>query len=59
MTKAQREGIMVYLLAVKAGGSTNPETLVALATAAGFISPSISKRQLRAVEAYLLCQIAG
>lgn len=55
ITKRQRDAINTYLLAVIAGGSTSPSVLMPLAKS--FADPSLTKKQLLAIQAYLMCQI--
>ena len=47
--------VQTYLLAIIAGGSTVPSTLVAAATAAGFAN--LPEKQSLQIQAYLLCSI--
>lgn len=47
--------VQTYLLAVIAGGSTNPKTLL---SSANYLM-ELSEKELLAVQAYLLCQIVN
>lgn len=49
--------IITYALAVKAGLSTNPTTLLALANNAGY--QNLSEKDLLRIQAFALCQILG
>ena len=51
----QKQWIDTYLLAVIAGGSTNPEALALAAAKFQGIPPGM----LRRIQAYLLCQIVN
>ncbi len=55
LSDGQLEQIKTYLLAVIAGGSTDPETLAASAKC----FYKLSQEQLLEVQTYLLCQIAN
>jgi len=55
LTPPQQLAIQTYLLAVKAGGSTDPATL--LNSAKCFTC--LTEQQLLAIQAYLLCQIVN
>ena len=55
MTEAQRSAVQTYLLAVIAGGSLDPETL--LASAKCFIP--LSEEQRESIKAFLLCEIVN
>jgi stage V sporulation protein SpoVS len=51
----QTAEVQAYLLAVIAGASTDPETLLAAATQ----FQALSEKELMMVQAYLLCKING
>jgi hypothetical protein len=55
LSDAQRAAIQTYLLAVIAGGSTDPQTLL---TAASQFQ-NLSGVQLAQIQAYLLCAIVN
>ena len=55
LTKAQRDMVKTYLLAVIAGGSLDPATLMADAACFQCLTP----RQLQLLEPYLMCIISG
>ena len=55
LTDAGRTAIQTYLLAVLAGGSTDPQALLTAATQFG----NLSVPQLLQIQAYLLCQIVN
>ena len=55
LTKAQRDVVKTYLLAVIAGGSLDPATLMADAACFQCLTP----RQLQLLEPYLMCIISG
>lgn len=54
LTPKQKEAIKTYLLAVIAGGSTDPQVLMAQAKC--FMG--LSEKQLKAIQVYLTCQAA-
>jgi len=51
----QQAAIQTYLLAMIAGGSTDPETLAVQAKC----FECLSEKELAQIQAYLLCQIVG
>jgi len=53
LTMPQREAVKTYLLAVLAGGSTDPETLMESAKCFVCLTP----KQLRLLQPYLMCLI--
>lgn len=53
MTRQQQEAVKTYLLAVMAGGSTDPDVLEPLAKC----FECLTRKQLLAIQNYLLCQI--
>ena len=55
LSEVQRSAINTYLLALLAGGSTDPQTLLNSATAFQNLSPL----QLAQIQAYLLCAIVN
>lgn len=55
LTPAQREAAKTYSLAVLAGVSTDPETLMAEAKCFSCLTP----KQLKLLQPYLMCLIAN
>jgi hypothetical protein len=55
LTPKQKESIKTYLLAVIAGGSTDPQVLMAEAKC--FMC--LTEKQLKAIQVYLTCQSAN
>lgn len=55
LSEAQRGAIQTYLLAIIAGGSTDPQTLLTAASA----FQNLSGVQLAQINAYLLCAIVN
>lgn len=55
MTEEQRSAVQTYLLAVIAGGSLDPETL--LASAKCFVPMTNAQRE--SIQAFLLCAIVN
>lgn len=55
LSPQQHLAVQTYLLALQAGGSTDPTVLLGLAKC--FIC--LTEQQLLAIQAYLLCQISN
>lgn len=55
LTPDQKQSVIAYLLAVIAGGSTDPTTLLENARC---FQGCLTIGQLKAIQVYLLCQIA-
>lgn len=55
LTAAQRDAVKTYLLAVMAGGSTDPETLMSEAKCFQCLTP----KQLKMLQPYLMCLISN
>jgi len=55
LTMPQREAVKTYLLAVIAGGSTDPETLLEAAKCYICLTP----KQLKMLQPYLMCLISN
>lgn len=55
LTEVQREAVKTYLLAVLAGGSTDPATLMESAKCFQCLTP----KQLKMLQPYLMCLIAN